>query len=263
MKSNKMLFWSATLLVPLILLNVWLDRHLTPEIYKITYLLLILLIALSIDLLLVSTKDTVKHYANKYNNDFNGPIDIYEHIATAVNSPHYSTLAVCFELVIMGILFLQAARLNIFVFWLMVALVPIEILSYRQLYRVLANRSKSLREMICGGEELLAATTQAICLDTANHNIWTDIIKFISTYKTVPNNIRILELANWVARTIIVVLAVYDYINSDIGPLTLVTYFIVLPLYFTRLSSTFGGHLTKQDLLNSIKYIDDVQSRSK
>jgi len=117
--------------------------------------------------------------------------------------------------------------------------------------------------MICGGEELLAATTQAICLDTANHNIWTDIIKFISTYKTVPNNIRILELANWVARTIIVVLAVYDYINSDIGPLTLVTYFIVLPLYFTRLSSTFGGHLTKQDLLNSIKYIDDVQSRSK
>jgi len=258
-----MLFWSATLLVPLILLNVWLDRHLTPEIYKITYLLLILLIALSIDLLLVSTKDTVKHYANKYNNDFNGPIDIYEHIATAVNSPHYSTLAVCFELVIMGILFLLAARLNICVFWLMVALVPIEILSYRQLYRVLANRSKSLREMICGGEELLAATTQAICLDTANHNIWTDIIKFISTYKTVPNNIRILELANWVARTIIVVLAVYDYINSDIGPLTLVTYFIVLPLYFTRLSSTFGGHLTKQDLLNSIKYIDDVQSRSK
>ena len=249
MKSSKMLFGAVALLIPLIVLNAWIHTYLIHE-KEITILLVALLIALSTDLLIVYIRE--QSYAKKMDND--------ETKATSRLKGRLTTTMIYLKSFRLGILLLLAAWLNIYILLLLICLIPLEVLCFRLLSKELGQGSKIVLEQTAGTQDIVAIAEQVDYLDISGfHGIWT-LLQRIRTASVSKGSSMALHVTNIIARTVIIVLAIYDLtINGN--PVTLVLYVILIPLFFSTLGKIVYGNISKLDLLNSIHFVDEMRDK--
>lgn len=251
MRFNRLLFWCVILLVPLILFSVGLELHLLSDSHKITYLLTILLRLLCIDLLLSLARYSTKHRSGT---------GLLEYVAIAVSNPHYYMLTAFLKVLIMGTLLLWAGLMNSWILAVMLVLIPLNILRQRMLYKELVDKSKDLQQRFGGAQGFIAAA-RGDCLDKESVFDVATLSNFILLNKFVQPRSKFLQLVNLIAKTLVVVLALYDFTvqGSNLGDLA--AYCLLLTMFFSFLCKIVEETFTKQELINSITYICEAEER--
>jgi len=242
---------SVASLISLILVNGWINRHFLFDSSKLVLLLIVLIIALSVDQVLVFTREIFTTRKVNWTESMEKGSIFIEGAA----NPHYCLKIYC-KVFIMGIFLVLAARLNIYVLFLLIGLIPVDILSYRLLYKELVRRSQLLQEQTSGWQEIASADLSD---SLGQPGMRTE--QFIPVIKSAHTSSRIIQVTGIIARIMIMVLAVYDFLLKDYSPLSLLLCCLLLPLYFSKLNEIVNGNLSKRDLINSIRYVDQMKDK--
>lgn len=252
MKISKLLFCRVAVLIPLTVLQAWQNMHLVIDISKITTLLAVLRIALIIEVLLSLIREAVYLNYDEVISCGEG----YHFITTAIMGPCYYTLTVGIRMTIMGLLLLLAAKMNIYVLLLLAGLIPLEIHTYILLHRELRNRSWSVLEQHSGWQELLAADQRELYSIQAAEQP----AQYRSTpYKHTQTSRRVTQLLRLSVKITVVALAAYE-LATEFNPI-LLSYGVILPLFFILLREFVYRNISKQDIINSTKYVDEIEDK--
>lgn len=228
MAKCRCLIIAAISLIPLLLINYGLDRHVGES--KVNILLASLLMALCLDMFFMVSIEKRQERSP----------------APILRWSRHSFLATLIKSFIIGILLLVVATMNIYVLILFLALIPLEIISYRLLHRELENRSRTMLQQSSG--DYISGHKSII-------NCLCKLIEFLNRVES----IRVLPPFRILARAALVVLAVYLFILRGYNPLPWVLYCILLPLFCSTVSQVFNGRLSHWDLLNSIYYLEHLE----
>lgn len=226
MNKCRCLIIGAISLTPLLLINYGLDRHVGEG--KVNILLASLLIALCLDMFFMASIE--KRFQEK------SPAPI-------LRWSRHRFLATLIKSFIIGVLLLVVAALNIYVLIIFLALIPLEIISYRLLHRELEKRSRLVLQQ--SGEDY----------KSSGHTYLSKLVWLFNRVESIGFMLPIRILA----RTVLVVLAVYLFILTRHNPLPWVLYCILLPLFCSTVSQVFNGRLSHWDLLNSIYYLERLE----
>ena len=72
---------------------------------------------------------------------------------------------------------------------------------------------------------------------------------------------KLLSSLNNIIQTMIIVLAVYQMLNSKIGSISLILFTILMPLYFQNLSIVTRANLNKRDMKISLEFLQEWDSK--
>lgn len=243
MKSRKykaLLLLICTTLLPLLALNLWINKQHSAHLAKVLPLLVALLVLLGLNLLSAPYSERIS------------PIFSHGTLMTPLSSigiigqgeaPFFSLLKIWAMIMTMAIVFTMVIRLNFWLSLFLLGLIPLDILCQKFLCRQLISLSY---QAFPAFQELAAAQ------------------EFQLLYPTEPEGYApawnsVLQYSSKVARGAILVLALADFISWNFHPLFLALYVIILPLYLTNLNEIVYGNLSKRDLVNSIKYLKAIQ----
>lgn len=249
MKFNKMLFCRAAM-APLAVTILWAEKYFRLSHSRIT-LLFTLLISLAIEHFIIYIRAKQKNEGTN------------ESLQNAPNSS-FCFLELCTKLWILAILMALAVSWHVYILLLLLALTPVETLSYQRMYHELARRSKEAQKY--WQDKLPASGETKDNQPSGRPNLARSIkILYRSTLgitKYVSIGGKVLHMVNVLARAGLIALAVYDFLILDWQPLSLVLLFFLTPLFFSTVNELFHGNLSKQDLINSIYYLKGLERLS-
>lgn len=249
MKFNKMLFCRAAI-APLAVTILWAEKYFRFSHSRIT-LLLTLLIVLAIDHFIIYIRAKLKYEGTN------------ERLQNAADSS-FCFLGICTKLWILAILMALAVSWHVYILLLLLALIPVETLSYLKMYQELTRRSSEVQKN--WQDKLPPPGETGDNHPSGRHNLaWSIKILYRSTLgitKYVSVGGKVLHMVNVLARAELIALAVNDFLILDMQPLSLVLFFFLTPLFFSTVNELFHGNLSKQDLINSIYYLKGLERLS-
>lgn len=143
---------------------------------------------------------------------------------------------------------------------------------YKLLNKELLRRSEVLqRETAAGWQKILSIIGQTDYLKQCDS--YENIIEQMNPslnriYGTMADvNIlaqsasKLLSSLNNIIQTMIIVLAVYQMLNSKIGSISLILFTILMPLYFQNLSIVTRANLNKRDMKISLEFLQEWDSK--
>lgn len=287
-----LVFLSAvTSLFSPILLNIWTSDSNGLTSVRIIILLITLVFSTLLEVMLIFFREKfaenfnienfklfIKKYFRLNYDDIidKGPTNIIERIQQAVNNIYFFMTEDYIKIwssffIMIGILVIIMTK-NIFVGIIMVCMIPVNYFGFKLLNKELALRSEKLqKESASGFQKIVSISGQ------------TDYLKQCSSYdillkqmepaiKQIYNSMaevnvfaqsasKIIRSVNNITQTLIMVLVVYQFINNNTSPVSLILFTILMPLYFNNLSIIVNSNLKKQDMNVSMKFIEEIEKK--
>lgn len=231
---------SCATLLPLIALNLWMNNSSGTKSAKVLPLLTALLLSLG----LYFSSTLIRERTPPKNSDGTQKApSTFIGIIIGQGEALFSFLNAWTRLLAMGIAWSIAFQANLWLSILLLASTPLDIFNRKLLYQELISLS---RRTFPAFQEIAAAQQYQ---------------HFVAAQppEPAPAYSRALHWLGVLAKVAATVLALADYVIQDFNPLLLVSYIIILPLYFTALRELVSGNLCRQDLINSIKYLKRMQ----
>lgn len=204
-----------------------------------------------------------------------GPTNLIDRVFQAVNSIYtYMTgsfISIWSGIIVMLIILVLVFLQNKIIALVMFLLIPFNYYAYKILNKILMKKSKRLQENTAlAFQNILSVLSQTDYLKQCScHESTLKLIKPYITklYKSMSDvNIfaqctssGISAVCN-IVRTMILVLAVYNFINSNTSPLCLVLYTIILPIYFNNMAKVTNSNLDRSNMKVSMDFLDQWDS---
>jgi subfamily B ATP-binding cassette protein MsbA len=278
---------SLTSLIAPILINIWMNESGGLTSTKIIILLGVLVLSLIIEIILTYFRERFAEGFNISNaksmlNDFfhlshekitdEGPTNLIERIAIAVNSYYqYFTgdaIKIWSNLLIIIVVIGMIATQNISLAVILLLLVPINYFGYKLLNKELMKHSKVMQESTSSGwQEILSITGQTDYLkqcsdydsilrhlDSPLTKIYRSMAK-VNVFAQISS--KLLSSINHIVQIMIMAVVVYQFMINQTNPLVLIMYSIILPLYFSSMSTITNSNLNKRDMTNSSELLQE------
>lgn len=271
-----------------VMLNIWMSDEVGFTSRRIAILLIILICSLILDLLFtwgrekfakgfnISNCQSIlsKYFQLSYDKiNEEGPTNLIERIGQAVNNIYFfmtgDFIKIWSSIIIMIAVLVMLGYQNIFVAIGMIMMIPINYLGYRALNKELSNRSLKLQEdSAIGWQQIISVVGQTDYLkqsDSYNNILYQLKPTLDKIYSSMADvNVfakcasKLLSSINNIVQIMIMVLAVYQFISKESSPVTLILYSILLPLYFSNLSTITNANLSKQDMIVSNDFLKEL-----
>jgi subfamily B ATP-binding cassette protein MsbA len=270
-----------------LLLNAWtgIDHG------RIFLLLAVLAASLAAEILLIVLRekfsrgyniDNFKSLLNKYFHlDYDeinsrGPINLLERIAQAVNSIYlYMTgdhIQIWSSALVMAAVLVMAAFKNPVTAAVMLAAVPVNFFGYKLLNKELAGRSEKLqRETADGRQKIISVMEQTDYLkQCGSHDVLLEQLEpaLDRLYGSIAEvNIfarcasRVLNSLNFIVQTVTIALVVFQHMSGGAGTVSLILFTVLLPIYFSNLTTITNANLSKRDMRISLDFIKELENR--
>ncbi|MGI6365584.1 MAG: hypothetical protein ACOX2G_07560 [Bacillota bacterium] len=242
--KTKLFLLCCTSFLLLIVLNLWIDEFYLLESAKVLPLLAALL--LSLGLYFSSTLIREKTPPKPSDGTIKAP-STFIGLAVKQGEALFPYLKVWTRLLIMGITWSIAYRVNLWLSLLLLSLAPLDILCRKLLYQ----------ELISLSGRTFSAFQEIAAFQQYRHFVPATPPKYA------PVCSRVLHWSSKLTKVASAVLALADFVRRDFDPLLPALYLVILPLFFSCLGETVYGNLCRGDLINSIKYLKKVHGERK
>lgn len=283
------LLGSVMSLISPILLNYWSSDTIGFTQKRLTLLALILLLSSAIELVLIWFREKFAkgfnisncksmlsdffHLQYDYIND-EGPTKIINKISASVNSIYSfmtgSYIRIWSSMLVMLAVLIMVSFDNLIVTAVMIVLVPVNYFGYKALNASLLKKSRILQEATSSGwQEIISVAGQTDYLkqcesyDNILHQVTPSLSKIYGAMADI--NIfaqcvsRFLFSINQIARIMLMAFTVYCFTESDMSPMRLVLYSILLPLYFDNLTIVTDSNLSKREMNTATDFINNMK----
>ncbi len=267
-----------TSLISPLLLNIWSKDVFGFTKQRILLLLLVLVGSLLLEILLSIIREkfakdfNINNFKQMINKFFildydeiteKGPTNLIERIVISVNSI-YSFMTGDYIIIWSSILVMLAILIMVFlrnkiVMFIMLSMIPVNYFGFKILNKELLKRSKILQENTAKGWQKV--------LSIANQ---TDYLKQSASYDNILNQLeptlnsiygsmadvnvlaqsasKFIRSLNQIAQTMIMLLIVYQVLETNDNAISLVLFTILLPIYFQNLGVITNANLNKRDM---------------
>jgi subfamily B ATP-binding cassette protein MsbA len=202
-----------------------------------------------------------------------GPMNLLERIAQAVNNIYlYMTgdhIQIWSSALVMAAVLLLAAWKSPVTAAVMLVMVPVNYFGYKLLNKELTRRSDKLqRETADGRQKLLSVIEQTdylkqcdsydallLQLEPALNRLYGSIADVNILARCAS---RVLSSLNFIVQTMAIALVVYQHMSGGTGAVSLILFTVLLPIYFSNLSTITNANLSRRDMRISLDFIKEM-----
>lgn len=282
---------AVVMLISPILLNLWSSSQESMKPENIAILVLVLAASMVLQILLVIRKE---RYAKRFNiHNFQkymdiffhmkydeiikiGPTNLVERIQTAVNNVYEfmtgSNIQIWSSVFMLVVILGMVSVQNIPMALILLILIPVNYIGYKLLNKELARRSQVLqRETASGYQKIISFVGQTDYLkQCADHKILFRQMQpaMEQLYGSMMDiNIyargvsQVLSSVNEIAKVLVVVLAVYQFMSVEDNPFFVMMVVMLIPIYFSHISIITRANLDKQGMKAALKFVEDMESK--
>lgn len=294
MKYNKffviMLFMvllgGITTLVCPVLISIWSGDKIGFDFNRVLIIFVILLASYCLKMIFIIFREKfakdfnikncismLKRYLKLNYDEINdkGPTNLIERVFQAINNIYkYMTgsfINIWSGIIVMIVVLILVFFQNKFIALVMFLLVPFNYYAYKILNKILMKKSKILQENTSlAFQNILSVLSQTDYLKQCScHENTLKLIKpYITKMYKSMSDINIfaqctssgISAVCSIVRTMILVLTVYNFINLNTSPLSLILYTIILPIYFDNMNLVTNSNLDKSSMKVSMDFLD-------
>ncbi|MEA5040460.1 MAG: ABC transporter ATP-binding protein [Clostridiaceae bacterium] len=283
------LLGSITSLVSPILISIWGETSTDLGYRKVLILVGIMLFVWLVQMLFVYIRERFAVHFNKKNLEDGlelfyqakydylnktGPSNLLERIIQGVNATYAFMTGDAIQIwsslfIIIAVLVLTALQ-SYWITLMLVSIVPVNYFGYKILNNILIKKSAAMQSKLGAGfQEILSVVTQTDYLKQLGN--YQKVRNFVekpaaSIYKTMADVNVVAQTAsnaisslNEIVKTVVMLLAVYIYLENQASPYALVLFSILLPLFFSNVSFITNANLGKKDMIAAQKFLEEIR----